>query len=180
MPTETGGGVFRRVVRWMYGSMARGVIFSCAFVLLLAVGYLRLMNAISGESSHGCPRAASDLHQSALPGRYTGTGGMEIDLVYGRPSAPEGQASFEVRNWRYSDYEHGDDSSGSFDGSGSWEYEPRSGVKGMQIRLDFDEGPQPGKPAPISFLVVGGGGRPVLFDDVDPDVCPDIVMNKSD
>ncbi|MFI1338244.1 hypothetical protein ACH4U7_50950 [Streptomyces sp. NPDC020845] len=165
----------------MYGSMTRGVIFSCIFMLVLAVSYLRLMHAINGEPSHGCPRAASDLRKSALLGQYAGTGGMEIDLAYNRPSAPEGQAAFRVRNWRYSDYEHGDESSGTFDGSGSWEYEPRSGVKGMQIRLDFDEGPQPGKPAPISFLVVGGdSGRPALFDDVDPDVCPDIVMKKSD
>ncbi|MGO4753239.1 hypothetical protein AB4212_32300, partial [Streptomyces sp. 2MCAF27] len=111
---------------------------------------------------------------------YAGAGGMEIDLECNRPSAPEGQAAFRVRNWRYSDYEYGDDRSGSSDGSGFWEYESRSGVKGMQIRLNFDEGPQPGKPAPISFLAVGGdSGRPVLFDDVDPGVCPDIVLKKS-
>ncbi|MGR3931671.1 hypothetical protein [Streptomyces sp. BRA346] len=170
------------MARWMYGSITRGVIFSCVFMLLLTVGYLRLMNAVSGNPSHGCPKAASGVSAADLSGRYAGTGGMRVDLTYHRPgtaAAQDAQADFQVRNWRYRDYEHGDDSLGSFDGSGTWEYEPRSGIKGMQIRLDFDNGPEPGNPDPITFLTVGGdSAHPVLFDDVDPDVCPDIVMTK--
>lgn len=172
MPTKTGTGVVRHTVRWMYGSITRGLVFSCVLLLLLTLGYLRLMNAIGGKPSHGCPKAVSDISKSALPGRYTGTGGMEIRLA---------SSGFRVKSWRYGGYEHGDDSLGSFEGSGTWEYESRSGAEGMQIRLDFFEGPEPGNPDPIAFLTVGGDrARPVLFDDVDPDVCPDIVLTRGD
>ncbi|WP_431043499.1 hypothetical protein ACQUSR_17450 [Streptomyces sp. P1-3] len=179
MASKTKARKARRALRWMYGSVPRGLIFSFIFVLLLGLGYLRLMNAIGGKPSHGCPRPASDVSVSALDGEYTGPDGMRIRLAYHR-SGPDSGVNLWVENWRYSGYEHGDDSLGSFDGSGYWDYEPRSGVDGMQIRLSFTEGPE-GNPDPISFLTVGGDSEhPVLFDDVDPDVCPDIVLTKAD
>ncbi|QKV90472.1 hypothetical protein HUT19_00625 [Streptomyces sp. NA02950] len=136
------------------------------------------MNALDGAPSYGCPQAASDMEETALRGWFTGADDMAIKLWIENSTSDTGEAHFQVKNWRYSNYGHGD-GQGTFNGNGSWEYQPRSGIDGMEIKLNFAKGPAPGSPDPVSFLIVGGDRtHPVLFEDVDPDTCPHIVMKK--
>ncbi|MBH1935196.1 hypothetical protein I5Q34_13080 [Streptomyces sp. AV19] len=164
-------GPVRRALRWMYGTVPRGIAFTLVFVLLLAVGYLRAANWLGGGPlSEGCPKPSANVSPTSLDGEFTGPDGMRITLTY-----PD--HTFRVTNWPLADSAPDYGSSKRFDGTGTWDDDELPGADGTTIALRFRDDPAE---EPVSKLAVGGdNGAPVLFEDRDPDVCPSLVFHRA-
>ncbi|MGK5627763.1 hypothetical protein [Streptomyces sp. URMC 123] len=159
--------LLQRAGRWLFATPPRIVVVAAVSLTLLTVGYLRIPTG----PSYGCPRPLSRLDGDSLVGDYTGSGGMRITL---HPS------TFSVENWPSGDIGfHGADSRLP-SGSGRWSMDTYAGSDEKLLRLSFEGGPGAAEPKPLQFLAVGGDrGHRVLFDDEDPDVCPDTVLTRA-
>ncbi|WP_369378370.1 hypothetical protein [Streptomyces sp. cg36] len=110
-----------------------------------------------------------------LIGRYEGA--HEADGV--RLTLPEGGA-VRAEKWPTGDY-HRAELGESFDGSGTWEVEQATGSRDRALL-------RPHFTAPARFLqgdtldglTIGtDGSRTDLYDDFDPDVCPDFRLERA-
>lgn len=132
--------------------------------LVLPVGCIGVLNAVSGE----CLRPNIKVSETVLPGTYRGPDGMRVSLY------PNGD--IQVRNWPYDPFEV---DGRHFDGQGSWAYQLGTTVPSEEkypyVALNFDESASEGDaPAEDQKLMVGGSSEdPVLFEQDDPDGCPD-------
>src|ERR1044072_10046219 len=137
--------------------------------LVFPVGCIGVLNAVSGE----CLRPNSKVPESVLPGAYRGPDGMRISLYR--------NGDVQVRNWPYDQLL---DNGRRFDGRGRWGYglgtTVPSGDKYPYGSLGFDEGASEGDvPMERQDLMVSGTPQePVLFEQDDPDNCPDAEFRR--
>lgn len=136
--------------------------------LMFPVGCVGVLNAVSGE----CLRPNAKVSETALPGTYRGPDGMRITLH------PDGRLA--VRHWPYDPFL---DDERRFDGRGSWAYEATEATNGEsvpEVELSFDGGGlDEDVPTEDQRLVVSGTPQePVLFEQDDPDSCPDTEFRR--
>lgn len=183
----------RGFLRRALGTAPRKIALVVALCVLVPVGCVALRG-----SSQDCPDPSTDVAAKDLPGRYTGPGGMTLQLSgAGRKNSAgdagdPGAAAVRVKGWPYDLFSLTDDgeispeSDGSvrrFDGSGVWEYEKSDTAAGDElpvVTLDFRRGsPDDDVPTGSQYLYVGGSpGQPVLFEQEDPDTCSNAVFRQ--
>ncbi|QKV91499.1 hypothetical protein HUT19_06830 [Streptomyces sp. NA02950] len=164
MTTANEAGTLRRI--WRNRPLRFTLIGAVS--LLFPAGCIGVLNAVSPE----CLKTSLSVSENDLPGAYRGPDGMRVTLH------PNGRV--EVKNWPYDLFEDGDR---RFDGRGGWYYgvtEATNGDRIPQIDVDFDEGtPANDVPSETQHLYVGGTPEdPVVFDQDDPDSCPDAEFRR--
>ncbi|MFG2722540.1 hypothetical protein ACGFW5_30230 [Streptomyces sp. NPDC048416] len=150
---------------------------AAAFVLLMA-GLTGC--GASSPLGHCLPGGAPGVKAADLAGTYQGrheAKGTAMTLV---PVPDRNGGTMTVENWPTGDHyraELGD----TFKGSGTWEVdEPMSTQHGPLVHLYFTRPHDWMSGDTVDLLTVAGDStRTVLYEDADPDICPDFRLDRA-
>ncbi|MEU1076089.1 MULTISPECIES: hypothetical protein [unclassified Streptomyces] len=150
---------------------SRRALGAVAALVLLAAP----LTACGSDALERCVPVAAD---SATPGELIGSyeGAHEADGVR-LTLSPDG--AMRAEKWPTGDY-HRATLGATFNGSGTWEVERATGTEDRALlRLHFTKPTMFLKGDTLDKLTIGiDASRAVLYEDFDPDVCPDFRLQR--
>ncbi|MGH4032714.1 hypothetical protein ACQB60_27690 [Actinomycetota bacterium Odt1-20B] len=156
--------------------MKKKLLYAGAALTVLAGG---LAYACSSDAFERCvPEKSKQVNSTELEGSYRGTlkaAGTRITL---KTSPGRFGGTMTVRNWPrhgFPNYSKGS----TFDDSGTWHVDTTTDDYPM-VQLYFDKPDEPLTPHDkVERLSIGvNAKRSILYDDPDPDVCPDFLLTR--